>query len=74
MSLVELMPSVNSLPRADKLRLFQILAHELADEQGIGLLVTKGEYPIWTPISAYGAADTMLRMLKEHKASNEYTD
>jgi hypothetical protein len=33
MSLVEILPDIQSLPRADKLRLIQFLAQELADAE-----------------------------------------
>lgn len=68
MSLTELFPSVKQLPRADKLRLMQLLVVELAQEEGVSL--TSGvEYPIWTPLHAFDAADTLMKMLEDHKAA-----
>lgn len=67
MSLAELFPTVKMLPRADKLRLMQFLVIDLAQEDGIPLLAAEAEYPIWTPLNAFDAAETLLQMLKTHK-------
>lgn len=67
MSLTELYPNVKELPRADKLRLMQFLVFELAQEEGISLLTAGAEYPVWTPINAFGAADTLMKLLESHK-------
>ena len=68
MSLTELFPAIKMLPRADKLRLMQFLVIDLAQEEGIPLLSADAEYPIGTPLNAFDAADTLLQMLKTHKA------
>ena len=68
MSLTELFPAIKMLPRADKLRLMQFLVIALAQEEGIPLLAADAEYPIWTPLNAFGAADTLLQMLQTHQA------
>jgi len=69
MSLTELFPNVKLLPRADKLRLMQFLVVELAQEEGVSLLTAGAEYPIWTPLNAFGAAETLMKMLENHQAS-----
>jgi hypothetical protein len=56
------------LPRADKLRLMQFLVIDLAQEEGIPLLSAETEYPIWTPLNAFDAADALLQMLQTHQA------
>lgn len=63
--ITELLPQVQSLPRADKLRLMQLLVFELAREEGITLLQPDEDYPIWTPYNAFDAAATLLNVLKE---------
>ena len=68
MSLTELFPAIKMLPRADKLRLMQFLVIDLAQEEGVSLLSAGSEYPIWTPLHAFDAADTLLQMLKTHQA------
>ncbi|MEZ4863135.1 MAG: hypothetical protein R3C14_17580 [Caldilineaceae bacterium] len=69
MSLTELFPNVKQLPRADKLRLMQFLVVELAQEEGVALLTAGAEYPIWTPLNAFDAAATLMKMLENHKAA-----
>ena len=68
MSLTELFPAIKMLPRADKLRLMQFLVIDLAQEEGIPLLSADAEYPIWTPLNAFDAADALLQMLKTPQA------
>ena len=69
MSLTELFPAITRLPRADKLRLMQFLVIDLAHEEGIPLLAAEAEYPMWTPLNAFDAADTLLQMLQTHQAN-----
>ncbi len=40
MSLIELLPSIHALPRADKLRLMQVLVSEIASEEAIAMPTT----------------------------------
>ncbi len=68
MSLAEMVPSIQDLPRADKLRLMQLLVVGLAEDEGVPLLTAHAEYPIWSPINAFEAAETLTKMLDEHKA------
>ena len=56
MSIVELLPAVRSLSRTDKLRLIQVLAAELAEEEAPTPLVPGQTYPLWSPVEAYDAA------------------
>ena len=67
MSLTELFPAVKMLPRADKLRLMQFLVIDLAQEEGVPLLTADAEYPIWTPLNAFEAGETLMQMLHTHK-------
>ncbi|MBK6534079.1 MAG: hypothetical protein IPF99_32260 [Deltaproteobacteria bacterium] len=64
MSLVELLPNIHSLPRADKLRLIQFLAQELAEAESSPLLETGREYAVWSPDRAFTAAETLLETLR----------
>ena len=65
--ITELLPKLQALPKADKLRLMQFLIFELAREEGITLLQSNEEYPIWTPYSAFDAATTLLNALQEEQ-------
>ena len=65
----ELLPQVQALPRADKLRLMQFLVFEFAREEGITLLQPDKDYPIWTPYNAFDAATTLLSVLHEEQVT-----
>jgi hypothetical protein len=66
--LAELIPQAKSLSRIDQLRLIQLLAAELAGDEG-NEIKASGSYPIWSPESAFAAADVMLQALaKEGKS------
>jgi hypothetical protein len=67
MSLTELFPDIKMLARADKLRLMQFLVADLAQEEGIPLLSGDAQYPVWTPLHTFEAADTLLQMLQTHQ-------
>jgi hypothetical protein len=69
MSLNELFPVVKSLPRADRLRLMQLLVIDLAQEEGISLFEAEAEYPVWTPLNAFDAAETLMQLLQAHKSA-----
>jgi hypothetical protein len=63
MSLAELVPVVRALPRADKLRLVQLLVGDLAREEGVPPVEVGTPYPVWTPYHAYDAAAVLLQAL-----------
>jgi hypothetical protein len=69
MSLADLLPTVRTLPRADKLRLLHLLVAELAREEGIPLVEEQGPYPIWTPYHAFDAAATLWQALCQEKVA-----
>jgi hypothetical protein len=66
--LAELIPEAKSLSRVDKLRLIQILAEELAGDEGSNLKANQS-YAVWSPESAFHAADVMLQALADEKRS-----
>jgi len=47
----------------------QFLVIDLAQEEGVPLLAADAEYPIWTPLNAFDAADTLLQMLQTYQAN-----
>ena len=69
MSLMELLPAIHALPRADKLRLMQVLVAEIASEEAVVLPPTDMAHSIWTPYDAYDAAATLLQVLNEDRAA-----
>ena len=66
--LAELIPEAKSLSRADKLRLIQVLAEQLATDEGTNLQANQS-YAVWSPDNAFGAADLMLQALADEKHS-----
>jgi hypothetical protein len=66
MSLTELLPVLQELTRADKLRALQFLVLELAKEEG-ALLIPEASYPIWSPYEAFDAAAVLLEVLERGK-------
>lgn len=64
MSLAEMLPGIQSLPRADKLKLIQFLAQELAEAEGSPALQAGQSYPVWSPDQAFAAAETLLQTLR----------
>jgi len=70
MTLNELLPSLHALPRADKLRLIQLLAVDVACEEGIVPADTDTTYPVWSPHEAFDGAATLLRVLEQENAAS----
>jgi hypothetical protein len=66
MSLNELLPEVQSLSRLDKIRLIQILARDLEQDEG-GLIAPERSYPLSSPDRAFSAAAALLQALEEEK-------
>jgi len=63
MSLAELLPTVRSLSRMDKLQLIQLLASDLAQAEEPAPIEVGRDYPVWSPDRAYDAAAVLLGML-----------
>ena len=70
MSLAELMPSVQALPRGEKFRLVQELIAELAQE-GEGGTEAVAEYPVWSPHDAHEAAAVLLQLLEQDRQERD---
>jgi hypothetical protein len=64
MSFVELLPTVRSLSRLDKLQLIQLLAADLAQAEEPTPIAAGQDYPLWSPDRAYDAAAELLRVLE----------
>ena len=69
MTLSELLPALHGLPRSDKLRVIQLLASDVAREEGDTAAIAEGMYPIWSPYDAFEGAATLLRVLDEEHAA-----
>ena len=64
MSLTEVLPEVQTLSRRDKIRLIQLLAHELERDED-GLIEPGRSYPVWSPDRAFSAAAVLLQALEQ---------
>ena len=63
---VELLNTLQSLNRVDKLYVIQVLASELAQQEAD--FVKQGQsYPVYSPHDAFEAAKTMLNVLQAAK-------
>lgn len=71
MSVMELLPVLRELGRADKLRVMQFLVSEIAREEG--LLLAGAEYPVWSPFNAFDAANTLLSVLADDETMHDET-
>lgn len=68
MTLDQLLPELQALPRSEKLRLIQLLAADVAREEGTEFSDPDKEYPLWSPHNAFEGAATLLKALDEDKA------
>ncbi len=66
MTYSELLPPLSELNHADKLRVVQFLVTELARESE-ALLSAEQPYPVWSPHTAFSAADALLAALAEER-------
>jgi hypothetical protein len=66
-ALPDLLPAIRSLSRADRLRVIELLAGDLAREESPPLLEAGACYEVLAPIDAFDAAAILLREL--HKAN-----
>jgi hypothetical protein len=69
MTLAELLPVVEQLPAADKLKLIRILAEALDDSCDIAPLVPHEVYELPTPYGMQGAAKSLLEYLEKAESS-----
>jgi hypothetical protein len=59
----ELLNTLRTLDRAEKLHVLQVLVSDLAREEA-SLLRPSMTYAVWSPFDAHEAADAMLKLLK----------
>jgi hypothetical protein len=62
----EMLNSLHTLSRADKLYVMQVLISELAQEE-TNLIKPDQSYPVWSPYDAFDAANSMLEVLESEK-------
>ncbi len=66
----ELINSLRTLNRAEKLHVMQVLVSGLAQEES-ELLKTDQVYPVWSPYGATEAAQLMLEVLQMDQSRNQ---
>ncbi len=70
MSLADFLPSLHSLPRAEKLQAIQYLTEQLMEEEKLLAHFQPGaSYPVSSPFDAYEAAAALRKLLEEEKTS-----
>ncbi|MEI8319903.1 MAG: hypothetical protein WCH79_18355 [Planctomycetia bacterium] len=67
MTLAELLPALHGLARSEKLLAIQVLAADVAREDGETLPPSEAAYPVWSPYGACDGAATLMQMLEEEK-------
>ena len=70
MTLDEMLPSLQALPRQDKLRLIELLAADVARQEGLAPTDREKAHAIWSPHDAFDGAATLLRALDDEKAGS----
>ena len=68
MSLAEIIPAIQALPRVEKLQLVQYIVGELAREEDVPPIEFGGTYPVWSPFQDFDAAAALLRALDSQEA------
>jgi hypothetical protein len=61
MTLAQLLPSIQELPAADKLKLIRVLADELDSSENVSPLVAHGTYYLATPYGVSGAGQALMQ-------------
>jgi hypothetical protein len=67
MTIVELLPQLQALPRVEKLRVVQFLVGEIAREEDVQPIVAGAAYQVWSPYDASEAAATLQNLLDQEK-------
>lgn len=70
MSYSELLSTLQTLSRADKLKVMQFLVQALAAEEEALLLQPGTTYSVWSPYNSHDAAQKLAALLEEDKQAN----
>lgn len=71
MIVTDLLPMLQNLSPADKLRVIEFLQSELAKEETLTLLKNGQSYEIWSPYDAFEAENILGKMLEEDRANQD---
>ena len=64
----EILRAAKALAKAERLNQTQLPLQDLALEEETLPLRPDIEYPVWTPLEAYGASTTLQKLLEEDRA------
>jgi hypothetical protein len=70
MTLTELLPEIQNLSAADKLKLIRILAEELDSTEDISPLIPHKAYYLLTPYGAVGAGRALMAAMEPIQADH----
>ena len=70
MSVAELLSTLQTLSRADKLKVMQFLVQELATEEEALSLQPGATYSVWSPYNSHDAAQKLAALLSEDQQVN----
>ena len=65
MTLTEILPAVRQLSATEKVKLIRILAEDLDTAENSFPLDPKKVYYLPTPYNSFGAAETLMKLLKD---------
>ncbi|MBL8888875.1 MAG: hypothetical protein JNL67_02780 [Planctomycetaceae bacterium] len=63
MTFSDILPTIQALPRSQKLHLIRMLAADIAREEGLAQDISGATVPIWSPYDSYEGAEVLMRML-----------
>lgn len=69
MTLADILPRIQSLPREEKLRLIQLLAADVAREEAVPDQPADQTISLWSPHDAFEGAAALLRVLDHDEAT-----
>jgi len=68
MTIAEILPQLQHLSDADKMRLIEILSKELPHNGVLATSMPSEPVPIWSPHDSYEAADVLFDFARDQKA------
>jgi hypothetical protein len=71
MTLAELIPAVQNLPAADKVKLIRVLAEKLDAGYDISPLIPNKVYYLPTPYDAFGTAQALMDTMEQSQHGHE---
>lgn len=70
-SITQLLPTVQAMPRAEKIQLIQWIATQLAQDEGVVALSPDVKYALLSPSESHEAASVLSAFLEQEKAARK---